>query len=319
MLKLPVSDYVENYYKEQGIELTFRQQARLCWTEPSLLKDQLRLLKELLSLSDDEKLNKEIQERITYEEESLNRFMSNDNPAVFYIFLPDDRESEHPEYFSKAEAAISYGKARGKKWGEKFSLEKRYLMDCCPKELTDGKALIETDASLGTYFFTPDGKIRYGWSRECEVPFDQENAERFENLYLNMKSPFGLGDIVMGPGWEYPQVVSTDHDWYEEQYERFKNHPYITLESTDNCIRTDYVHTDGRLCYDHTMPFRLWKIDSWEDEEYWKIILILSIMAKADVSAYDLEYLADEYARHQVEKQKSKKVAKRRKEKENEP
>lgn len=319
MLKLPVSDYVENYYKEQGIELTFRQQARLCWTEPSLLKDQLRLLKELLSLSDDEKLNKEIQERITYEEESLNRFMANDNPAVFYIFLPDDKESEYPEYFSKAEAAISYGKAWGKKRGEKFSLEKRYLMDCCPKELMDGKALIETDASLGTYFFTPDGKIRYGWSRECEAPFDQENAERFENLYLNVKSPFGLGDIVMGPGWKYPQVVGTDHDCFTEQYERLKTHPCMRLDSTDNCIRIDCVDTEGCLDYDHPSPFRLWKIDSWEDKEYWKILQMLSAMAKADVSAYDLEYLADRYAEHQAEKQKTKNAAERGKEKENEP
>lgn len=301
-MKLPVSDYVADYYREQGIELTWRQQARLCWTGTSLLEDRLRLLKELLILSDDKKLNEEIQERIAYEKESLKRFMKNENPAVFYIFLPDDKDNEYTECFSQAETAISYGNAWGKKWEVEFSIEKRYLLDRCPKELTDKKELLEVDTSLGKYFFSVDGKIVDGWSREIEAVFDQEDAGRFENLFLNIKSPFGLGDIVMGPDWDYPRVVGTDHDCYEKQYERFKNHPYITLDASDNCIITDYVHTDGGCYYDHTMPFKLWKIDSWENKEYWELLQILSAMAKAEVSAFTLEYLASEYASHQTEK-----------------
>lgn len=31
MVKLPMSEYVANYYKGQGIEFTLRQQATLCW------------------------------------------------------------------------------------------------------------------------------------------------------------------------------------------------------------------------------------------------------------------------------------------------
>lgn len=31
MVKLPMSDYVADYYKKQGITFTFRQQACLCW------------------------------------------------------------------------------------------------------------------------------------------------------------------------------------------------------------------------------------------------------------------------------------------------
>lgn len=41
MVKLPVSDYVRQYYKEQGTDLTFRQQTHLCWAYNSLLEDQL--------------------------------------------------------------------------------------------------------------------------------------------------------------------------------------------------------------------------------------------------------------------------------------
>ena len=58
MFKLPISDYVANYYKEHNIQLTYRQQARICWLAVKSI-DVLDLLKELLLESDDEELNKE--------------------------------------------------------------------------------------------------------------------------------------------------------------------------------------------------------------------------------------------------------------------
>lgn len=67
MIKLPMSDYVSDYYKKQGIEFTFRQQAHFCWAYNDLLKDRMELVKKILEISDDEKLNAEIRERIEYE------------------------------------------------------------------------------------------------------------------------------------------------------------------------------------------------------------------------------------------------------------
>ncbi len=40
MVKLPISDYVANYYKEQGIEFTLRQQAHFCWCYNDLLDNR---------------------------------------------------------------------------------------------------------------------------------------------------------------------------------------------------------------------------------------------------------------------------------------
>ena len=57
MIKLPMSDYVSDYYKKQGIEFTLRQQAHFCWAYSELLKDRIGSLKEILEISDDEKLN----------------------------------------------------------------------------------------------------------------------------------------------------------------------------------------------------------------------------------------------------------------------
>ncbi len=49
-VKLLLSDYVRDYYKDQGIEFILRQQAYLCWNYYSLLKDQLKSLKDILSI-----------------------------------------------------------------------------------------------------------------------------------------------------------------------------------------------------------------------------------------------------------------------------
>lgn len=72
----------------------------------------------------------------------------------------------------------------------------------------------------------------------------------------------------------------------------------MILYSNDNCIRTDYIGTDENPYYDHTIPFELWKIDLWEDKEYWEILQILSRMAKSDIRAFDLDYLVYEYKKH---------------------
>lgn len=57
MIKLPMSDYASDYYKKQGIEFTLHQQAHFCWVYSELLKDRMGSLKEILEISDDEKLN----------------------------------------------------------------------------------------------------------------------------------------------------------------------------------------------------------------------------------------------------------------------
>lgn len=292
MIKLPISDYVADYYKNQGIELTPRQQATLCWFYHSLLKDQLKSLKDILSISDDEKLNTEIKERVEYEEKAYECFMTNNDPAVFYVFHSDDKD-ECDEYFASAKAAISYGKRHS---NQKFNIDKCYLADRCPDVLINGKGVEESDPLLATYYFTSGGDVRYGNFYQDKAPFEQDCSSRFEDMFLNIKSPFGLGDIVMGPDWDYPQVVSTDHDCFEETYARFRNNKLgIVLDIADNCIRTDYFGKDGSPYYAHTIPFDLWKIDSWEDEEYWEILQILSRSVKAGIDLFNLDYHIYEY------------------------
>lgn len=295
MVRLPMSDYVANYYKEQGIEFTLRQQAHFCWYYNDLLEEQLESLKEILKISDDEKLNTEIRERITYEEKAYECFMTSQEGCI-YIVHPDDKEEEYyKEYFSSAKKAVSYGVCHSEK---EFSVTKTWLFDQNPKgvsEEADDNDSENVNEILSWYIFTSEGDIVYGSSNEHKAPFDEEDNSRFENMFLYIKSPFGLGDIVMGPDFDKPRVVSTDHDCSMEHYNRLKDHEYIQFDALDNTIRTDCIGMDGTLYYDHTVPFDLWRIDSWDDKEYWELLQIMSTAVKKGVDLFEFNFLRRQY------------------------
>lgn len=296
MAKLPISDYVANYYKEQGIEFTLRQQAHICWCYNDLLDNRLNSLKEILEVSDDQKLNTEIRERIAYEEKAYECFTTGQEGCI-YIFYPDNGEEYDREYFASAEKATSYGKHHCAK---NFRIEKSWLFDKNPKSLLEeaGDNYPENvNEILSRYSFTPGGNVIHGDSWECEATFDEEDYNRFEYMFLYIKSPFGLGDIVMGPDWECPEVVSTDHDCFMEDYDRLKDREYIQFDTSDNCIRTDWIGKDGELYYDHTTPFHLWKVDSWEDKEYWELLQIMSCAVKKGIDLYDFDILCYKYGK----------------------
>lgn len=201
MVKLPISDYVANYYKEQGIEFTLRQQAHFCWYYNDLLKEQLNSLREILEISDDEKLNTEIRERIEYEEKAYECFMAGQEGCI-YIVRHDDKGGHGEEYFASAKKAISYGIHYCDKY---FEVIKSWMFDKNPKGLSEetGDGDMENvNEILSWYRYTLDGDVIYGFSNECKAPFDEKDNSRFENMFLYIKSPFGLGDIVMGSDFE---------------------------------------------------------------------------------------------------------------------
>ena len=294
MVKLPMSDYVENYYKEQGIEFTLRQQAHFCWYYNDLLNNQLNSLREILELSNDKKLNTEIRERITYEEKAYESFVTGQKGCI-YIVRPDDKDEYEEEYFASAEKAISYGIHHCDKY---FEVMKSWLFDKNPKGLSeeaDDEDSENVNEILSWYRFTSEGDVVYGSSNEHKAPFDEEDNSRFENMFLYIKSPFGLGDIVMGPDFDKPRVVSTDYDCFIEHYDRLREHEYIQFDGSDNCIRTDSVGTNGSMYYDHTVPFNLWKIDFWDDKEYWELLQIMSNAVKSGIDLYDFNVMRWQY------------------------
>lgn len=297
MVKLPISDYVSDYYKEQGIEFTFRQQAHFCWRYSRLLKDSLRLLGEILKASDDKKLNQEIRERLEHEEKLYQYFMGNNDPGSIYIVYPDDEDKFDRGYFSSAQSAILYGKQNSTKY---YHIVKRYLFDQCPEGLTKGKEPDEHDPKQAEYRFTSDGEAQIGSSYEYPAPFDEFDKNRFENMFLNIRTPFGIGDIIMCEYFDSPAVVYTEHDCLEKLYDRHKNDTVTLLDDSDNGIGVEWIEEDGCIHSDGVGadPFISWKIDSWEDKEYWDLLQMLSKSMKAGVDIWEWQYLLGEYKKH---------------------
>lgn len=298
MVKLPMSEYVANYYKEQGIEFTLRQQATLCWNGYHLLKDQLKSLREILEMSDDEKLNTEIRERIEYEEKSYECFLAN-RPGCIYVFIPDpddeDESEYYRQYFSSVEAAVSYGITHCK---DTYQIEKHYLFEKYPKGFLDKEDDKDNYITkIAYYYYTSRGDVTHGWTDECHPSnpsVEGFDRGRFEDMFLNIKSPFGVGDIVIGEGLEYPYVVASDHDCFEKEYSRHQDP--LMIDITDNLIFVDCISpSSGEPDYTDIYPFDLWKVDSWEDQDYWEIVQMVSKMVKADVIPYSLNYLIQEY------------------------
>lgn len=77
-----------------------------------------------MEISDDEKLNAEIRERIAYEKRAYECFVTGHEGCI-YIYYPDDEEEYNREYFASAEKAVSYGKRHCVK---SFKIEKAGCM-----------------------------------------------------------------------------------------------------------------------------------------------------------------------------------------------
>lgn len=294
MVKLPISDYVAEYYKKQGIEFTFRQQAHFCWRYSRLLKDRLRLLGEILKVSDDKKMNQEIRERLDHEEKLYQYFMEDNASGSIYIVYPDDEEECVPGYFSSAQSAVLYGKQYS---AGHYRIIKRYLFDRCPKNLTKSEEPDKYNTIQAEYLFTSDGEVQIGSTYEYPAPFNEFDKNRFENMFLNIRTPFGIGDIVMYEYFDSPAVVHTDYDRLEKLYDRHKNDTVTWLDYTDNCISIDWIEEDGHIYSDNADPFIMWKIDSWRDKEYWDLLQMLSKGMKAGVDVFELDYQIREYAK----------------------
>lgn len=112
-----------------------------------------------------------------------------------------------------------------------------------------------------------------------------------------------LGDIVMGGGnFSRPGVVASRHDCFEKIYDRHKRDAEVCIDDTDNYIRVDYAGHNRfsayNFNYDYVHPFGLWKIDSWDDKEYWEILKFMSHAIRQKVDLFTIDYLMHEYSGH---------------------
>lgn len=219
MIELPMSAFMRNYYREQGITFTDSQQATIIWNSDLPMPEILDALREIASTTTDEVLKEQIRERLAAEAENKRIFLENDG-RYFFIFVPDGENEWESRYFSTLDAAIAYGKDHSK---ETFQIRKESFTD-----KFDGSAANNDSDKMyvgGQAQYTKGGVLLECacYTEETSINFSHPYQSRFEDAYIPLQSPFELGDIVKIAGDSRPAIVEVSQEDWKRALERNTN------------------------------------------------------------------------------------------------
>lgn len=295
MTKLPISDFMQNYYKEKGITFTDSERATILWNSPLPLPkaEILDALKEIADMTTDGFLKTQIYERLDIEKETVRHFEENDG-RCFFICAPDDGDTEaewHGRYFTTLEAAVAYG--RNEAQGT-FKIEKEFFWDmldgCCPDDDSDG-----ADMMGGYAWYTKDGRLLdcecYPYVSEIGISFSYGDPSRFEDAYIPLQSPFEIGDIVRISGDSRPAIVQVSQEEWQRSLERNTNGSRTFPPAFSNtCLTVEFLDDSGGMCHGHPYILSLEKIDQWEDELEWDLLQSASRLIRGEGALDDFLY-----------------------------
>ncbi len=286
MKRLPMSDFMWNYYQSHNVSFTDFQQATIIWNSDLPKSEILDALREIASTTTDEVLKEQIRERLAAEAENERIFLENDG-RYFFIFVPDDENEWESRYFSTLDAAIAYGKDHSK---ETFQIRKESFAD-----KFDGSA-----ANNDSDKMYAGGQARYtkgGVLLECEcyteetsISFSHPYPSRFEDAYIPLQNPFELGDIVKMAGDSRPAIVGVSQEDWKRTLERNTNGSREIPPSYDNISLTVEFLDGGEMYHEHLPILWLEKIDQWDDKLEWDVLQEASRLMKGTGSLESFLY-----------------------------
>lgn len=276
-IQLPISEYMRNWYEEQGIVFTDFERATIFWTSYLPLEEQLEALREIAGTTGDEGLKAQIEERLAHEADLKRDFFDNGERKSVYILTSEDHTCG-TRYFSTAERAVAYGKVYSE---TAFTVGKKRLD-------------VETDelACEGICTYSPSGGLvnfkvtgRYYDSNE---PIDTHGKpDRFENHLIVSQHPFHQGDIVRVEGEQKLGVLETSH---EENYANW---------IAGGTVEVSFIDGDGGIYYDDCVVFTLEKITQWDNQSEWRLMQCMQKLLLGYGHLYDLSYYCHQYQRHE--------------------
>lgn len=284
MIELPMSAFMRNYYREQGITFTDFQQATIIWNSGLPESEILDALREIASTTTNNALKEQIRERLDAEAENERIFLENDD-RHFFIFVSDDEDEWESCYFSTLDAAIAYGKDHSK---ETFQIRKESFADKC-----DGNAANNDSDKMYV-----GGQARYtkgGVLLECAcytegISFSHSDPSRFEDAYIVLKNPFELGDIVKIVGDSRPAIVEVSQEDWKRDLERNTDGSRKIPPSYDNISLTVEFLDRGEMYHGHPSILHLEKIDQWDDKLEWDVLQAASQIIKETGSLENFLY-----------------------------
>lgn len=284
MKRLPMSDFMWNFYQSHNVSFTDFQQSTIIWNSDLPKSEILDALREIASTTMDEVLKEQIRERLAAEAENERIFLENDG-RYFFIFVPDDEDEWESCYFSTLDAAIAYGKDHSK---ETFQIRKESFADKfdgsvanndSDKMYTGGQARYTKGGVLLEYAYYTEG-----------ISFSHPHPSRFEDAYIPLQNPFELGDIVKIVGGSRPAIVEVSQEDWKRGLERNTNGSRKIPPNYDNIGLTVEFLDGGEMYHGHLPILCLEKIDQWADKLEWDVLQAASQLVKGTGSLEDFLY-----------------------------
>ena len=284
MKRLPMSDFMWNYYQSHNVSFTDSGQATIIWNSGLPRPEILDALREIASTTTDEVLKEQIRERLAAEAENERIFLENDG-RYFFIFIPDDENEWKSYYFSTLDAAIAYGKDHSK---EAFQIRKEIFAD----KLDGSAANNDSDTMYigGQAQYTKSGVLLECECYTEEISFSYPHPSHFEDAYIPLQNPFELGDIVKMAGDSRPAIVEISQEDWKRAIERNTNGSREIPPSYDNISLTVEFLDGGEMYHGHLPILCLEKIDQWDDKLEWDVLQAASQLMKGTGSLESFLY-----------------------------
>ena len=309
---IPSKHYLD-YIKEHNISYSDYEVAAIlshCIDDPFVLHKQLELIKEN---TDDKKLIKEIEDKISYDNYLYNLFKDNNDRQAVYVVSVKDEENEYDiyGYFYYLDSAYEKAKENNKQ----FKIEKQKVQNENPEKTTvvgawnphfDKEAEIERHQpddygdELGTILYDEEGNITYFYVKDTSMnnSSDAELLEtiykdNFENVYMFLEHPFEIGDIVKDLKYNKVGIVEISKQDYDVFSKKVKDGLYA--DDFDCGSIVSYLYDDGHFSHQHPLPIFLEKYEPDKEDEKYELLTLASDLLKHEIS---LDFFTDVYERY---------------------
>lgn len=204
-------------------------------------------LQSIASKTSDVKLRLQIEERLAFNHKAIEQFaVDGDN---YYYVLSIIENDDYIEYqrFKKLGLALN----SGKEYKRDFTIEKYHMPE-------------NSSLPVAQFWYDADARIKYFYSNEYASEdsniLNESDENRFENAFIVIPNPYGVGDVVrVIGGTDRAGIVSTSK-YLWSQYVKHALLPGSGYEWCDVGIEVRYSE-DG-LDHEHINPIFLEKVDS---------------------------------------------------------
>ncbi|MBE5858524.1 MAG: hypothetical protein E7301_00135 [Butyrivibrio sp.] len=273
-------DFNEEYIKSPEVKKLMEKEsftfldsdkATIIYNSGACLRKKYKELKKLANETSDEKLKKQIMERIDHDANALRQFDQYGGGFVFQLLVKEDGDLQGYGFFRDAKFAIE----KGKETGKEFRVEKHQIFhEGTPilKNRAIATPLLELDPNKRVdEFYAPGSPIAaldYDCSKRLihffsdELPIEDElkvsgyGKERFEGAYVVIPNPYEKGDKVRIIGTDIVGTVSVSQEEWKKYVEKA-----LKSGAVDDWVDASItiVYSDGN--HDHVNPIYLEKVE----------------------------------------------------------